>query len=176
MNAIYGFVWLLALFVWGDWRNPKKYYSTYLFFLLGDFLYLYFFSDYYPMWSYAPQGFDEDIGLTNTHVVLSIMAIKYPATILIFLGRYPGDQSWVKQLIYILMWSSIYGINEALDLFFGLITYDNGWSIWWSVLFNFVMFSILRLHFVRPLRAWVASSIFILILWHVFDVPSSVFR
>ncbi|MEK5443994.1 CBO0543 family protein [Fredinandcohnia sp. FSL W7-1320] len=176
MNAIYGLIWLAALFIWGDWRNYRKYYPTYLFFLLGDFLYLYLLSDKFAMWTYTPQGVDEGIGLTNTHIVLSIMAIKYPATILIFLGRYPEERSWIKQFIYILLWVGIYAVNEAVDLFVGLIRHDHGWSLGWSVLFNLVMFSILRLHYVRPFRAWIASLIFILILWNIFDVPSSVFR
>ncbi|MCC3355367.1 CBO0543 family protein [Bacillus sp. REN16] len=176
MNALYGLVWIAALFIWGDWRNFKKYYPTYLFLLMGDFLYLYFLSDYYPMWTYVPQGLDQDIGLTNTHISLSIMAIKYPATILIFLGRYPEEKTWLKQMGYIFIWSGIYAVNEAFDSYFGLIKYDNGWNIWWSILFNLVMFSILRLHHVRPFRAWVASFIFVLFLWFIFDVPSSVFR
>ncbi len=176
MNAIYGLIWLAALFIWGDWRNYRKYYPTYLFFLLGDFLYLYLLSDKFAMWTYTPQGVDEGNGLTNTHIVLSIMAIKYPATILIFLGRYPEERSRIKQFIYILLWVVINAVNEAVDLFVGLIRHDHGWSLGWSVLFNLVMFSILRLHYVRPFRAWVASLIFILILWNIFDVPSSVFR
>ncbi|WP_010283606.1 CBO0543 family protein [Bacillus timonensis] len=176
MNAIYGLAWLVALFIWGDWRNFKKYYPTFLFFLLGDFLYLYLLSDRFPMWTYTPQGVDQEIGLTNTHISMSVMLIKYPATVLIFLGKYPGERTWVKQSFYILMWDAIYTVNEALDLFFGLIKYDNGWSLWWSVLFNLVMFSILRLHDVRPFRAWVASLLFVLFLWHIFNVPSTVFR
>lgn len=176
MNAIYGLVWLTALFLWGDLRNFKKYYPTFLFFLLGDFLYLYFLSDHFPMWTYVPQGLDKEIGLTGTNISLSVMFIKYPVTILIFLGRYPEKQTRVKQLIYLLIWSVIYTINEVLDKSFGLMKYDNGWNIWWSALFDFVMFSILRLHHVRSFHAWVASLIFVLFLWYVFDVPSTVFR
>ncbi|MFT4415837.1 CBO0543 family protein [Fredinandcohnia humi] len=153
----------------------KQYRPTFIFFILGDFVYLYMLSDYYPMWSYSHQGVDRELGITNTHVSLSIMAVKYPATILIFLGRYPETKSICKQAIYILFWSLLYVINEISDLFFGL-KYSNGWHLGWSALFNIVMFTILRIHHVKPLRAWVASGFFVVFLWIIFDVPSSVFR
>ncbi len=176
VNGIYGLVWLAALFIWGDWRNYRKYYTTFLFLLVGNFLYLYLLADLYPMWTYDPKGVDEEIGLRNTHIVFSIMAIKYPATILIFLGRYPEESDKSKQLGYILFWVVIYTVNEILDVYFGLIKYDNGWNLWWSVLFNLAMFLILRLHYVRPFHAWIVSAAFIVLLWNMFQVPLSVFR
>ncbi|MFS0862440.1 CBO0543 family protein [Fredinandcohnia sp. 179-A 10B2 NHS] len=176
MNGIYGLLWLLALFIWGDWRNFNKYYPTFLFFLLGDFLYLYMLNDYYPMWKYIPKGVDSEIGITDTHVSLSIMAIKYPATIAIFLGRFPEEKGRTRQYLYILIWVLIYTLNEFADLSLGLIKYYNGWNLGWSILFNIVMFSIIRLHHLKPLPAWVVSIIFVILLWNIFDVPSSVFR
>ncbi|WP_282173854.1 hypothetical protein [Cytobacillus firmus] len=134
MNALYAFLWIFALWKWGDWRNWKMYYPTFLFYILGDFLYLYLLSDFYPMWTYDPQGIDEKVNLTNTHVSFSIMAVKYPVTILIYLYRFPGGKL-IKKLLYILK-------------------YDNGWSLKWSILFNAVMFTILRVHHKRPAAAW----------------------
>ena len=79
VNAIYASIWLGMLWKRGDWRNWKKYYSTILFFILGDFIYLYLLSDHFPMWRYQPANNDGKMGLTNTHISLSIIAIKYPA-------------------------------------------------------------------------------------------------
>ncbi|MBG9589795.1 hypothetical protein [Cytobacillus firmus] len=62
------------------------------------------------------------------------MAVKYPVTILIYLYRFPGGKL-IKKLLYILK-------------------YDNGWSLKWSILFNAVMFTILRVHHKRPAAAW----------------------
>jgi hypothetical protein len=101
MNAIYALVWLGVLVKWGDLRNWRLYYPTILFFIVGDFIYLYLLSDQYPMWRYNPQGFDKGMGITNSHVSLSIMAIKYPATILIYLSKFPVG-GYVKQIGYIL--------------------------------------------------------------------------
>ncbi|MBS4175119.1 CBO0543 family protein [Bacillus sp. FJAT-49736] len=174
MTALYGLIWLAAGWKWGDWRNWRKYYSTILFFILGDFIYQYFLSDLYPMWTYNPQGVDEKAGLTHVHIFLTIMIIKYPATTLIYLSKFP-DGKRLKQILYIVFWVIIYGINELIDIRNHLIQYHNGWSFWWSVMFNVVMFIILRMHYRRPLTAWALSMLFIVFLWQVFDVPSTVF-
>lgn len=175
INVIYALVWLVPLWKWGDWKNWKKYYPTILFFVMGDLLYMYLLSDHYPMWKYNPPDIDRSINLTNTHISLSIMLIKYPTTILIYLSRFPKDNR-KKQLLYILCWVGIYVINEIIDLKFKLIKYYNGWSIWWSILFNTVLFIILRFHYRNPILGWTLSICFIVFLWYTFEVPSSVFR
>ena len=175
MNAIYAFVWLFALLKWGDYKNWKIYYPTFLFFVLGDFAYLYLLSDHYPMWRYIPQGFDKNIDITNTHISLSIMAIKYSATILIYLSKFPKENS-IHKVLYIAGWVSIYVINEIIDLKLNLMKHFNGWNLYWSILFNVVMFTILRIHFTRPIFAWLLSFLFILFLWNIFNIPSKVFR
>lgn len=174
-NAIYSFVWLFILFKWGNLKNWSKYYPTYLFFLLGDFIYLYFLSDIYPMWKYTPQGIDKEIGLVNAHVSLSIMLIKYPATTAVYLSKFP-DKGKMKKVLYITFWVLIYFVNELIDTKTHLISYYHGWSIYWSILFNFVMFTILRIHYRKPLAAWIFSVAVILFLWFKFDVPYKVFR
>lgn len=168
-------VWLFALFKWGDWRNWKRYYPTILFFTLGDFIYLYLLSDHYPMWRYTPQGIDENIGLTNTYISLSIILIKYPATTLIYLSKFPSGRK-LYQLLYVILWVLIYVLNEFIDLKLNLMKHYNGWNLYWSMLFDVVLFTTLRIHFTRPIIAWLISLLFILLLWNVFDVPKEVFR
>lgn len=172
INAVYASLWAVALWKWGDWKNWKEYYPTILFFIVGDFLYLYLLSDRYPMWTYSPATLDE--GLTHSHIVLSIMLIKYPATILIYLSHFPKGK--MKKVLYVLLWVFIYAVNELADIKFNLIKYDNGWGYGWSILFNTVMFTILGIHYKHPILAWILAGGFIVFLWNVFDVPSSVFR
>lgn len=174
-NAIYAIFWLGILIIWGDWRNWKRYYPTILFFMLGDFIYLYLLSDHYPMWTYVPSSVDREAGITNTHISFSIMALKYPATCLAYLSHFP-QQGLLMKLFYYFGWLALYIINELIDLQFHLIKYDNGWNIGWSILFNAVMFLVLKVHFHKPLLAWILSGIFIVFLWNTFDVPLSVFR
>lgn len=127
------------------------------------------------MWKYNPQGVDENIGLTNSHVSLSVMAIKYPATVLVYLSNYP-EKGKIKQILYIGFWVLIYGVNELIDISANLFKYFNGWNFWWSLLFDVVAFVILRIHFNKPLLAWLLSFAFMLFLWNIFNVPSTVFR
>lgn len=174
-NAIYAIFWLGILIILGDWRNWRRYYPTILFFMLGDFIYMYLLSDHYPMWKYVPSSADREIGVTNTHISFSIMLLKYPATVLAYLAHFPRQGLFMKWFYY-LAWVMIYYINETIDLHFHLIKYYNGWNIGWSVLFNAVMFFILKVHFHRPLLAWIFSAVFIVFLWNTFDVPSKVFR
>ncbi|WP_071394978.1 CBO0543 family protein [Bacillus tuaregi] len=174
-NAIYASVWFFILWKWGDWKNWEKYYPTLLFFLIGDFIYLYLLSDHYPMWRYNPSEGDAKHGLTNTHISLSVMLIKYPATIFIYLSKFP-ERNIIKQILFIMFWVLLYSINELIDLSFHLIKYYNGWSFKWSVIFNAVMFVCIYIHYRKPLIAWPIAIIFILFLWFTFDVPLSVFR
>ncbi|MBT2680404.1 hypothetical protein J7E38_15440 [Bacillus sp. ISL-35] len=175
VNTIYGLIWAGILVKWGDWKNWRKYYPTVLFFILGDFLYMYLLSDLYPMWKYIPSPGDDHAGITNTHISFSIMAIKYPATCLAYLAHFPRH-GLIKKILYYLAWVIVYFMNELIDIHFHLIKYFNGWNLWWSALFNSVMFLILKLHFHNPLFAWIASAVFILFLWNQFDVPGTVFR
>ncbi|MDZ5472930.1 CBO0543 family protein [Bacillus sp. 31A1R] len=175
MNALYALVWLFALIKWGDYKNWKKYYPTFLFFVVGDFAYHYLLSDIYPMWRYTPQGFDKNIDLTNTHISLSVMAVKYPATTLIYLSKFPKE-NMIYKILYVAGWVCLYTINEGIDLKLHLIKHFNGWNLYWSILFNIFIFSILKIHFTRPIVAWLLSFIFIVFLWNVFNVPKEVFR
>ncbi|MFE8700005.1 CBO0543 family protein [Cytobacillus sp. FJAT-54145] len=175
VNAIYASIWLFALWKWGDWRKLANYYPTILFFILGDFLYLYLLSDHYPMWRYVPADIDREMGVTNVHVSLSVIAIKYPATILIYLGNFPEGKK-IKKWLYILLWVGIYTINETIDIKLNIFGYYNGWNLAWSILFTLVMFIVLRIHHTKPFHAWLLSAAFLFILWQIFDVPTSVFR
>ncbi|MFC0270480.1 CBO0543 family protein [Metabacillus herbersteinensis] len=118
---------------------------------------------------------DENAGLSHTHIALSIMAVKYPATIFIYLSKYPQGKR-IKKILYTAAWVLLYAVNETIDLSFNLLKYYNGWNFWWSIMFSTVMFTLLRVHYKKPLAAWLLSIGFIVFLWNLFDVPSSVFR
>jgi hypothetical protein len=175
INVLYALIWFVPLWIWGDWKNWRKYYSTLLFLIIGDLLYLYLLSDYFPMWRYNPPSVDKRMGLTNTHISLSIILIKYPSTVFIYLSKFP-EHNWKKKLLYFFCWVFIYITNEIIDLKLNLITYSNGWNLWWSTLFSTFIFLLLRIHFRNPILAWFLSIGFMIFLWVTFHVPSTVFR
>ncbi|WP_408009737.1 CBO0543 family protein [Pseudalkalibacillus sp. A8] len=166
-------IYTLAAWKWGDWRNWKTYYPTILFFLVGDLLYQFLFHDY-SMWEFENLRVESLIHLNHTHISLFLMAVKYPATILIYLGNFPKRP--IYQFLYILLWVFIYCLNELTNLWLGVISFHNSWHFGWSILFNFSMFVILFVHHKKPLLAWGISAVFIFFLWNVHGIPKDILK
>lgn len=91
MHLLFNFLFLMAGFKWGDWKNWREYYPTILFFIGGDLLKNFLFH-YYHMWQYKETILAENFLIGHPAINLMIIAIYYPATILIFLGHYPKER------------------------------------------------------------------------------------
>lgn len=139
---------VLAAWKWGDWRNWQKYYPTILFFALGDLIYS-LLTYNFPLWEYKSPL------MKTTLIDLVISLIYFPATILLFLPHFP--KGFLKQAAYTLLWIIIYIATEAISQKLGFFSHQNGWNIWWSLLFNFLMFPLLYLHHKKPQWAWVVA-------------------
>ncbi len=48
----------------------------------------------------------------------------------------------------------MYSIVELLDHTIGGISYQHGWSWQFSTLFDYAIFSIIRIHYTKPVWAW----------------------
>ncbi|WP_449539755.1 CBO0543 family protein [Ferdinandcohnia sp. Marseille-Q9671] len=169
MHLVYNATLLLAAVKWGDWKGWRSYYPTILFFIMGDLLKNFLFHDYL-LWTYQETIFAENLFSNHTFISLMIMYISYPATILIYLGRFPKER-W-KQLVWIVFWIFIYVTIEYINLeYLHLIKHHNGWSMPWSILFNIVMFPMLLLHHKKPLVTWGLSVLWILFLFTMFPLP-----
>ncbi len=169
MHLIFNALFLVAGIKWGDWKGWRYYYPTILFLISVD-LFKNFLLYNYDMWSYQEVFFGEILLQNHTIINIMIMVIVYPATILIYLGRFPKERS--SQLIWVSSWIGIYWIVEYINLkYLNLIDHHNGWNMGWSFLFLIVMFPMLNIHHKNPLFAWILSLIFILFLWNMFDVP-----
>ncbi|MDL4843061.1 CBO0543 family protein [Aquibacillus rhizosphaerae] len=173
MYFIYSFAFLLAGLKWGDWRNWRAYYPTILFIILIDILYNFLFYDY-PMWSFEETVFGKSILSKHTYISIMNYLIVYPALILLFLGNYPKFK--VKQVQWITIWVILFISKEMINLKIGLINHHHTWSISWSVIFDIVMFIVLRLHFKKPLIAWGISILWIILLWELHAVPLDVLK
>jgi hypothetical protein len=155
---------VLAAWKWGDWKHWKLYYPTMLFFALGDFAaHLVTFN--YPLWSY------ESPLLKKTFSDLLIASVFFPATILLYLTHFPKKP--LSKTIYVIIWAVSYTLVEELAGLLGFFSHDNGWSIWWTLLFNSLMFPIFRIHFKKPLLALFVSFILAVALMLYFKVPWS---
>ncbi|WP_449622412.1 CBO0543 family protein [Robertmurraya sp. Marseille-Q9965] len=162
--------YIVAGWKWGDWRNWEKYYSTILFFIVGDLIYNFLLYNY-SMWHFH-TSFDKAILPNHSLISLAIEFVSFPVKVLIFLGHYPEHKSKFIQTWYILAWVILFSVFEllALNVWEGL-SHHNGWNMAWTFLFYIVTFTSLRIHQTRPLWAWVLSFIVIISLFIIFDVP-----
>ncbi len=164
MNFAFGLFCFLLMLRFGDWKNYKKYYPTILFVITGDLLYN-LFTYQAPMWSYNPDFICPNHTITNLWVMMTV----YPATVLIYLPHFPEKKG--KQVLYILFWVLLYGVIELAGYYiFDAIDHFNGWNMWWSLLFDVILFTMLPIHHKRPILAWGLSFIVIISLLTIFNV------
>ena len=141
----------LVCYKWGDWRNWKTYYATILFLIAGDYIY-YFVAGAKPLWQYTAKLFPGAIA------TLIISLIIYPCTVLLFLPFYPIS-GVIKKVRYITTWVCLYAFLEYLALKYNYMQYFNGWHFVYSVMFDYTLFPLLRIHQKNPPLAWFLSCI-----------------
>jgi hypothetical protein len=163
-QIVVAIIMVIAAWKWGDNKNWKYYYPTILFYILGNFIYGYVFYNY-PLWEY------ESPLLRTTFSDLLIACVFFPSTILIYLPHFPKGLK--KQIPYIMLWVIIYTLTERISFLLGYFSYHNGWTIWWSVLFNCVMFPLLILHHKKPLCALLIAFISLVLAMIYFNIPFS---
>ena len=171
MRVLFGIAFILAAWRWSDWKNWREYYPTYLFLTALSFI-----SDFlmynHSLWFYCPSP-----SFSNHTVVALFYAFTiYPASVLLFLSRYPTNQTYLRQAVYIAFWVTIYSSMEVLSLVVGLGSYYNGWTLWWSILVNIVLFIALRIHYSKPILAWLIGGLFSILVLVVFDFHLTDFK
>ncbi|WP_321166471.1 CBO0543 family protein [Paenibacillus sp. Soil766] len=164
MHVVIALFTIYSVWRWADWKNWYKYHSTMLFIMAGGLLYEYLTKDFH-LWVFHPDF------LYNHRITVIVYAvITMPLSVLLFLSSYPTTTK-LKELVYLFKWVFIYSIVELALQIFGRISYDNGWTFWHSVMFDVMMFPMLRLHHIKPLRAYLLSLIIIVVLMWYFKVP-----
>ena len=149
---------------YGDWLNWKKYQSTILYLIVCDLLYN-FLTYNYPLWQYVAS-------IMPTHTLNNILVIFviYPALMLIYLSKFRS--TFNLQLVHVLLWACVFSAIEwSFYKYLDLFTYHNGWNFIWSVLLNILLFTMVRLHMVRPLLTYVLSIIFTMAFLILFHIP-----
>lgn len=159
MRILIALAYCLAAWRWGEWRDWRKYYPTILFMILIDNI-VDIITYQHSLWVFRPSF------LLNTDTVskLFLNFTVFPATVILFLSRFPSN-SWGKQIGYILLWSSLYFTTEAFAFSRGLIAHENGWSLGWSAVHNVIMFTVLKVHHANPLLAWIIAAVFFAVVW-----------
>jgi len=150
--------------IWGDRKNWREYYPTMLYIAVGNLLYNYLTNNY-RLWVTNP-----DFTWMN-HIRIEILysLLLLPANAFLFLSKYPTKRT--AKIVYYSIWIGIYVAVEWFYYRTGRIEYHNGWNMWWSVVFNLVMFPMLRLHHLKPMLALGISLVISLIYIYLFQVP-----
>jgi hypothetical protein len=147
-----------------DWKRWKDHYATIQFFIIGCLLYNVIFYQH-TLWAYKSVTWDW-LGHTLISIIFTLIII--PIAIMFYLQYYPNGK---KQVLYIFTWVAYFTSMEFLFSRLGMFVYDNGWNVGWSLLFNIIMFTMLRLHDKRPLLALILSVPIIVILLMYFHPP-----
>lgn len=151
------------------WRHWKEYYPTVLFMLVMNLTMSMITRDH-RLWIFLPSS------VLTTHTLSDPVHtfITFPATVLLFLSYYPHRLR--HQVYFTAAWAALYSWTEFFFSYLGLMTYDNGWSIVWSTLFNCAMFPILRLHYLNPIMAWALSGLILALIWSGFGFSSEMLK
>jgi hypothetical protein len=163
MHVFTAIISIIAAWRWGDWRNWKKYHSTMLFVVVGNLTYNFICANHF-LWRLIPEFFSN-----HTIAELGYTFIVFPANALLFLSNYPDNT--LKKTLYYIKWIFIYIIVEYLFLINNGIIHDYGWNIWWSLAFISIMFPLLRLHYTKPLLAYLFAIAMGSFIIFYFDVP-----
>ncbi len=157
-------VWaIIASWRWWSWENFHKFHATILYKSAMNLLYL-FFTAGYPLWRVHP-----DLGLPFSIIDMLYTFIIFPCTVILYLSRYPATLK--KKIYHNVKWIAIYFGLEWIGSIFDRITYDHGWNLWWSLVFVIIMFPMLRLHYKRPLLAYLLTILYIVLIFYYFQVP-----
>ena len=170
ISIVVTILFLLAAWRYGDWRNWEKYYSTMLYMIVNAVLFNVITYEY-PTWEW-----DDFSGVFPNHTLLDMWIIftQFPAVVLLYLTNFPNTLT--GKILRLLLWVGIFVGLEFLVLKFDYIVYYNEWSFIWSIVFNFVTFFMIQLHYRKPLLTWVLSFLFILLLCFLFKVPLTKMR
>jgi hypothetical protein len=165
MHVFLSFFIILVIWKWGDWRNWKKYHTVMLYFALGNLLYNFLTANHF-LWR-----LEADFISNHTLTEILYTFIVFPGTALLFIGNYPEGRGLKKVIGHFALYIGWYIGVEWIFSQTGHIQYQHGWSYWWSVAFDFLMFPMLRLFYKHPLLAYILSiPIAIFFIWW-FDVP-----
>lgn len=161
------FVILLSL-KWANWKEWERYYPTILYMVASNLIYKLFALSKFHLWKLSSHDF-----FFNSHLGIFVWHLLIVNTLctFIYLSNFP-EGNWVKKSFYILKWTVIYILCESLLLMTDHVNYYNGWNIGWTILFDIIMFLMLRLHFKKPLWAIILSipnTLFYLVVFGYFD-------
>lgn len=153
---------LAPCYKWGDWRNWKLYYPTLLFYLCGSLIENIITNNTHLWLFYGSYSAD-----LLTDILFDFLLL--PCVEILFLSNYPKGK--LKQIFYYLAFLAAMSIFELVLFLSGEIKYYGSWNVVWSILVYAGIFPLLRIHFKKPLLAWLILFLFIAGGMFYFKIP-----
>ncbi|MBM6619598.1 CBO0543 family protein [Bacillus suaedaesalsae] len=144
-----------------DWKNWKDYYPTVQFYIICNLFYNFIFYNH-TLWRYNGITFS---WLNHTFIEISFMLFVIPVILMIYLRYFPKKK---KPYLYVAVWVAYFTSLEFIFHNKGMFIYENDWNLFWSGIFNVIMFTILRIHYRNPLVGIIVSIPVITILFLFF--------
>jgi hypothetical protein len=151
-------VYIVFAKIFVDWKRWREYYPTIQFYIICNLLYNFIFFNH-TLWKYKAVTLPF---LNHTLIEITFTFFIVPVVLMIYLQYFPKSKK--KQWLYLAIWVLYFSVIEILFEKKGLFIYENGWNGWWSTLFNFIAFTIIRIHYKKPLLALLVSIPIIAIL------------
>jgi hypothetical protein len=145
-----------------DWKSWKDYYPTVQFYIICNLLYNFVFYEH-TLWMYKAVTVP---WLNHTLIEITFTFFIVPVVLMIYLQYFPKEKK--RKYIYLCIWVAYFSVIEFLFEKKGLFIYKNGWNLWWSILFNIITFTLIRIHFKYPIVALLLSAPIILVLFLFF--------
>ncbi len=165
MRILLSIILVISCWKLGDIKNWRTYYPTILYVIINNLLYSFFVSEKkYFLWKLEP-----DFLLNPTFSFLVQNFIIFPCLIILFLSYLPKYQH--KKITYLIIFASILVGIEITMYLTGRISYHHGWNFGWSIGFNILWVLMMKLHFYKPIPAWVVSFIITSFFIIYFRVP-----
>lgn len=141
-----------------DWKRWKEYYPTIQFYIVCNLLYNFIFYQH-TLWKYKAVTVD---WLNHTLIDIVFTFFIVPVVIMIYLQYFPKRKG--NKFLYLSIWVAYFSVLEFLFEKKGLFIYENDWNTWWSLLFNLITFTVIRIHYKNPLAALLVSAPIIAVL------------
>jgi hypothetical protein len=144
-------VYILFAVLFVDWKRWKEYYPTIQYYLICNLTYNFLFYNH-TLWKYKAVTVD---WLNHTLIELTFSFFILPVALMLYLKYYP--KTGRKSLFYLAVWIAYFTFLEYIFYKRGLFVYENGWGPGWSLIFNVIMFVMIRLHYKNKLLALVIT-------------------
>lgn len=145
-----------------DWKRWKEYYPTIQFYIICNLLYNFVFYQH-TLWKYKAVTVP---WLNHTLIEIAFTFFIVPVVMMIYLQYFPKRNG--KKFLYLSIWVAYFSALEFLFVRKGLFLYENDWNTWWTILFNFITFIVIRIHYKNSLAGLLVSAPIIVVLLLIF--------